>query len=129
MPRSLAHIWLALIVALGQFMPLHAAVTRTHASASTAAPDDCCAGACCCGDTSICPCYIAPDPEPLPDDRLHAPAPSRDADHFRATLDAQWLTVAHPVIERREAFPVTRAEAPRRDPSIKTQTLLSVWRN
>lgn len=133
MPRPLAHIWLVLIVALGQFMPLHAAVTRAHASNSTAAPAGCCATECCCG-TEIgewggCPCYIAPDPEPLPDDRPHAPAPSRDAEHFRAMLDAESLTVAHPAIERLIAHPVTHAHAPRRDPSITAQTLLSVWRN
>ena len=130
MPRRLAHIWLALIVVLGQFMPLHAAVIRAHPSTgTTVAAADCCATECCCGDRDSCPCEIAPDPEPASDLPPQAPAPSRDADHFRAMLDAQWLTVAHPAIERLTAYPVTRAQAPRRDPSIRTQTLLSVWRN
>ncbi len=125
MAPRLSNLWLALVLVLGQWMPLQDAVAS--ASMSREPASTCCAGVCCCGDPDICPCIGAPPATPLPDETPAAPAPTRDADQFRATLDAARLAVAHPAPQRAQAPRLRRDHAPARDPSISVQSLHSVW--
>lgn len=128
MAHRLWHIWLAMIVALGQFLPLHASVVRASA-ASPPGEALCCMGACCCGDPAICPCFVAPMPEPANDQRPEAPAPTRDAEQCRAMLADLARLIAHPALVRAPipAIPQERAEVRRE--SLTTQILHGVWRN
>lgn len=121
-------IWLAMIVVFGQFAPLHAAavgpLSRTGPSEAS-----CCLGVCCCGDPAICPCAIAPMPEPANDRRPEAPSPTRDADQYRAMLTELAGLIAHPAIERATLPGVSRERGEVRRESMTTQILHGVWRN
>lgn len=129
MDTRLAHIWLALVLALGQWMPVHAALARATPALPTtaAAASSCCAGECCCAESGGCPCALAPAPAVPHDDRPRAPAPQRDAEQFRAMLAAAALTIAHPATERAPALRIGSDRPAPRAPSVTPQSLHGVW--